>query len=243
MKPYLITLAISLAAGCLMAADATPKDDLIAAAKKLGDKPNYSWKSNVEAGGNNRFGAGPTEGKTEKGGFSFVAITRGDNTIEAAIKDGKAAVKIQDGWQSSSELAEAANAGGAGGRNPARMISRLVGSFKTPAVQAADLAGKVKELKKTDETYSGDLTEDAVKELLSFGPRGGGADAPAVTGAKGNAKFWVKEGMLTKYEFKVQGTVSFNGNDREVDRTTTVEVKDVGTTKVEIPEEAKKKAS
>jgi hypothetical protein len=39
----------------------------------------------------------------------------------------------------------------------------------------------------------------------------------------------------------VQGSVSWNGNDREVDRTTTVEIKDVGTTKIEVPEDAKKK--
>jgi hypothetical protein len=37
--------------------------------------------------------------------------------------------------------------------------------------------------------------------------------------------------------------MSFNGNDREIDRTTTVEIKDVGTTKLTVPEEAKKKLS
>ena len=56
-------------------------------------------------------------------------------------------------------------------------------------------------------------------------------------------KFWVKDGVLSKYEYTVKGTVSFNGNDREVDRTTTIEIKDVGSTKVTVPEEAKKKMS
>ena len=37
--------------------------------------------------------------------------------------------------------------------------------------------------------------------------------------------------------------MSFNGNDREIDRTTTVEIKDVGTTKLTVPDEAKKKLS
>jgi hypothetical protein len=49
--------------------------------------------------------------------------------------------------------------------------------------------------------------------------------------------------VISKYEFKVQGTRSFNGNDREIQQSTTVEVKDLGTTKVSIPEEAKKKLS
>ena len=42
-------------------------------------------------------------------------------------------------------------------------------------------------------------------------------------------------------EFKVTGKVDFNGNEIDVDRTTTVEVKEVGTTKVNVPEAAKKK--
>jgi hypothetical protein len=38
----------------------------------------------------------------------------------------------------------------------------------------------------------------------------------------------------------VRGTINFGGNDVEVDRTTTIEIKDVGKTKVEVPEAAKK---
>jgi hypothetical protein len=37
--------------------------------------------------------------------------------------------------------------------------------------------------------------------------------------------------------------MNLNGEDRDVDRTTTVEFKDVGTTKLEVPEAAKKKLS
>jgi hypothetical protein len=37
--------------------------------------------------------------------------------------------------------------------------------------------------------------------------------------------------------------MNFNGNDIDVDRDTTVEIKDVGATKVEVPEGAKKKLS
>ena len=43
-----------------------------------------------------------------------------------------------------------------------------------------------------------------------------------------------------KYQFHVQGTVSFNGNDRDIDRTTTVEIKDVNTTKIEVSDDVKK---
>lgn len=49
--------------------------------------------------------------------------------------------------------------------------------------------------------------------------------------------------MLSKYEFTLQGKVNYQGNDIDIDRTTTVEVKGIGSTKVSVPEEAKKKAS
>ena len=35
------------------------------------------------------------------------------------------------------------------------------------------------------------------------------------------------------------GTVTFNGNDRDIDRTTTTEFSNVGSTTVTIPDEAK----
>ena len=64
---------------------------------------------------------------------------------------------------------------------------------------------------------------------------------------KGTAKFWVKEGLLSKYENHIEGKVPArgDGNGREFDmnRTTTVEIKDVGTTKIEVPAEARKKLS
>ena len=74
---------------------------------------------------------------------------------------------------------------------------------------------------------------------MTFGRRGG--QAPEVSNAKGSAKFWIKDGVITKYQFKVSGTISRNGNDVNIDRTTTTEIKDVGTTKVTVPDEAKSK--
>ena len=91
-----------------------------------------------------------------------------------------------------------------------------------------------------DGAYAGDLTEEGAKSFLVFGGRGG-ADGPVVSNAKGSVKFWVKDGLLAKYQYTVKGSISFNGNDRDVDRATTVEIKNIGTTKVEVPDEAKKK--
>jgi hypothetical protein len=78
---------------------------------------------------------------------------------------------------------------------------------------------------------------------MTFGRRPGGGQAPAISNAKGSVKFWIKDGVLTKYQFKLQGTMNRNGEDMDIGRTTTVEIKDVGATKVTVPEEAKNKMS
>ena len=235
MKKHILFGTMALLVGSLLAANAAPKDDLTAAAKKLADKDNYSWKQKTENAGGGGFGGGTGEGKTEKDGCLWLSMTMRDNTIEAVKKGDKGAIKTQDGWQSLSEATS-------GDPGPVTFLARRLQNFKSPAAQAEELAGKVKELKQDGDVYSGELTEEGAKSQLMFGGRGGG-NGPEISGAKGSVKFWVKDGLLSKYEVKVQGKVSFNGNDRDVDRTTTIEIKDIGSTKVEVPDDAKKKLS
>jgi hypothetical protein len=238
MKRNLLIGTILLTGGALLAAD--PKDDVTAAAKKLAGKDNYSWKQNTENAGGGGFGGGAAEGKTQKDGLIWMSRQgRNDNTIVSLKKGEKGAIKTQDGWQSLEELT--AGGGGGGGGGGGRFMAMGMRNMKAPADQAADLVSKVKELKKDGDAYSGDLTEDGAKSLLSFGGGRGGGNGPEISGAKGSVKFWLKDGLLAKYEMKVKGTVSFGGNDRDVDRTTTVEINDVGSTKIDVPDEAKKK--
>jgi hypothetical protein len=235
MKRHLLFGTMALLAGSLLAANAAPKDELTAAAKKLADKDNYAWKQTTENAGGGGFGGGTSEGKTEKDGYLWLSMTMRDNTIEAVKKGEKGAIKTQDGWQSLSEATS-------GDPGPATFIARRMQNFMAPAAQAEDLAGKTKELKQDGDVYSGELTEEGAKSQLMFGGRAGG-NGPEISGAKGSVKFWVKDGVLSKYEIKVKGTVSFNGNDRDIDRTTTVEIKDIGATKIQVPEGAQKKLS
>ncbi|MFO1497015.1 MAG: hypothetical protein U1G07_01235 [Verrucomicrobiota bacterium] len=211
---------------------ASPKEEVTAAAKKLGEQPNYTWKQTVVVPEGAQFRPGPTEGKIEKDGYTVVSSSFGDNTTQTVLKGTKGAMTNRDGvWESLDEVEKEEGFG--------RFRAAMARNLKPPAIQAADLATGTKDLKKDGDTYSGDLTEETAKTLLTF-RRGGGADA---SNAKGSVKFWVKDGALVKYEYKVKGTVSFNGNDRDVDRTTTVEITDVGSTKVTVPEQAKKKVS
>jgi hypothetical protein len=229
MKRNLLFGFLLLAAGTLLA---DPKEDVTTAAKALGEKDNYSWKSTTEFGGNSR----ASEGKIEKDGATWLSMAARDNTIEAILKGSKGAIKTEDGWQS---LEDAAN----DQQGPGRFMARRLKNFKAPAAEAQDIVTKVKELKVDEGAVVGDLTEDGAKSLLAFGGRGGGNNPPEISGAKGNVKIWVKDGLVAKYVIHVQGTVTRNGNDQDVDRTTTVEIKDVGATKVKVPDEAKSKLS
>jgi hypothetical protein len=232
MKKTILLGTMALLAGSLLAVDSSPKDDVTSAAKKMGNQTNYTWKTTVVVPEDAQFKPGPTDGQTEKEGFTHVKMSFFDNPLQIVLKGKKGAFTDQDGaWQLASEAE--------GGEGPGRFMAMMVQNFQTPAEEAVELAGFAKELKKEGDVYSSDLTEEGAKAKLTF-RRGGGA---TVTNPKGSVKFWVKDGALTKYEFKVKGTVNWNGNDFDNDRTTTVEIKDVGTTKVEVPEEAKKKLS
>lgn len=232
MKRIAIAAALALCALPALAADA--KETVIAAAKKLADAQNYTYKQTVAVPEGSQFRPGPTTGKVEKGGATYLLMSFGDNESEAVIQGEKGAMTNQDGnWESLSEIE--------GQEGFGRFRAAMLRNFTAPAKQAQELAEGAKELKQDGEVISGDLTEEAAKKFLSTFRRRGGGDGVEVSGATGSVKFWVKDGALTKYEYKSKGKVSFNGNDREVDRTTTVEIKDLGTTKVNIPEAAKKK--
>ncbi|MGI9244579.1 MAG: hypothetical protein ACR2RV_27505, partial [Verrucomicrobiales bacterium] len=169
-----------------------------------------------------------------------LSSTRGDRTSESLIKGKKATTKRDGSWTAIEERTEGDGEGRRRGRG-----GRDLRNFKSPAVRAEELIGKVAEIKKDGDAYSGDLSAEDAKAMVTFGGgrRGGGDDAaarPEPTGLKVTAKFWIKDGVLAKYETVTAGSISFNGNERDLARTTTTEIKDIGTTKIDVPEEASK---
>ena len=230
MFKHIFVGAMVILAGAVISANADPKDDVTAAVKKLADGGNYTWTSTVDA----QFGASTTKGTTDKTDGTFFTQTRGDNSTDVAVLNGKAAIKTDDGWKTAEDAAA-----GAQGMNT--FMARMLQTYKTPADQAATYADKIDTFQKTDDGYSADLTPDMVKMLATFGRRrgGNGGAAPEITDPKGSLKVWIKDGAISKMVLTIQGSVSFNGNDVQIDRTTTTEYTDVGSTKVAIPDEAK----
>jgi hypothetical protein len=234
MKRNILFGTMLLLAGSLFAADSNPMGEVRAAIVSLGGLPNYSWQVTVEPpNGGGRFN-GPTDGKTDRSGYICLTMTRDDATIEAVLKGIKGAVKTPEhGWQSLAEFGQAT-----GDRN--QFLARQLEDYLPLMGQAANLSGSVVELKKDGDADAGDMTENGAKFLLASGWPATRDKTVTVTHPKGTVKFWVKDGQLLKYEYHVQGAVRFNGKDQNVDETTTVVIKDVGTTQVEVPDEAKK---
>jgi len=262
-------IASTFAAACAAAfVHAAPTDDLAAAAKKLGDAANYSWTATTEIA-NSQFPAMPVEGQTEKGGLTVITRSFNGNSMQTVRKGDQVVMQNQQGeWMTMEEMrAQFANRGGGGGGGDGgapggggggggnRGGSGGRGGFGfgggnqvNPAEEAANLIAKIKDAKIVDGAITATLSAEDVAPLLAFGGGrggrgggGGGNPPPAPTNASGSVKFWVKDGALVKYVVNVKGTVSFGGQDREIDRTTTTEFKNVGSTKVSVPDEAKKK--
>ena len=102
---------------------------------------------------------------------------------------------------------------------------------------------KIKDLKSTDGTISGQLPDEIVRELASFGRRGRGGDPGA---GPSNAKGWIKvkltDGQITKTILEIESEMRTpDGGTQTVNAITTTEIKDVGTTKLEVPDAVKSK--
>ena len=231
MRFHALVCVLALSAGNLFAAEPSAKEAVAAAAKKLGESSSYAWRQTTAVRDDSQFRPGPQDGKIDKEGTLVLSMSFGDNTMEVVRKGDKGAATTQDGWQSFAEMES--------GEGFMPFFARRLRTTKAPAEQAAELVTYAKELKKDGEAYVSDLTDEGAKAaIVGFRKGDGGLTANS---AKGSVKFWVKEGVLAKYEYQVKGETEWNGNANESDRTTTVEIKEVGAAKVVIPEAAKKK--
>lgn len=228
---------------------AAPADDVKAAAKKLSDATSYAWTTKTEnaGGGGGGFGAGATNGVTEKGGYTLITRESQMGSMQTLRKGEQVVMQDRDGnWVTREEMmaqfggGQGGPGGGQGGQRGMR--GGMFGGGVNPAEEAATLVDSAKDLKVADGAIVGTLSEEAVAQRLNPFGRPGGQPAAAPKNASGTVKFWVKDGALTKYELNVKGTTTGrDGQERQTDRTTTTEIKDIGSTKVTVPDAAKKK--
>ena len=226
------------------------RDSVTAAATALGKAANYTWQTLQDFGPNSQY---QTDGKTEKDGFTVVSMNIMSNTFGFVRKGTNFVIQLPDsGWQTVAEATQASRGGlGSGDRGPG-MIIPTVATLQLPAVEVTNLIALASDWKVEGEKITGTLTEDGAKAILGDrGRRNGWESAPRGTGgsglqafasnAKGTVTFWVADGVLTKYQTHITGSMDYGlGKSTGVDRTKTVTVKDVGTTKVVVPDDARK---
>lgn len=230
MKHILLSTVIALTASSAFAAETAPAENVKQAVDKLNAAANYSWTTTIKMP-DMPFEPSPVKGSTEKDGLSKVSQDFNENTIEAVFKGDKVVVKDESGWQ----LLNAAEGMGA-------MMGGWLTANGTAGQEAAKLLKYAKALKAgEDGLISGDLTEEGAKDLLTFRTRDN--TPPPPKDAKGSVKFWIKDNSLAKFESHVQGKVSFgmDQEERDFQMTRTVDIQKVGSTKVDVPDEARKK--
>jgi len=184
MKKFILIGLVGLLAGVLSAGEAksSSKEKITAAAKQLGDKDNYSWTTSMKEADGTAGKLGTIDGKAEKGGVTFLGFAIGGLPVEVCMKGDKGTAKALEGWQTFEEIAQTGGTASA--------VVRFLRSYQTPVTESVGLAGKVNDLKEADGAISGELKDDAVKEMLLFGTRQReGQEAPKATDAKGSVKF------------------------------------------------------
>ena len=122
---------------------------------------------------------------------------------------------------------------------PAR--SNLQNTLNRPHEEIAVIIAGSEDMKADGEVISGRLTETSAQLLLVHA---GQKDLTPLR-ASGTFRLWVKDGALVKYETNLEGVLQLEtpAGRREytVHQTATTSVSNVGTTKVDVPEAARKK--
>ena len=232
MKKALIIGLIGLLAHTLSTAQSSPQDKIMSAAKQLGDQPNYRWTTTIKEGDSAPFPG--ISGKTTKGGPTCLTTMMGTTPSDVYLDGQKGTAKGSGGWQSFDEIAK-------GGGFAAALVGYLR-SYKVPSVECGAFSKELQDVKEKEGILSGELKSEAAKAYLEFFiPRFAGQEPPKLGDPRGSMKFWIEKGVLTKYEIDVQCKVTRGDQESDFHRITTIEIKNVGTTKLEVPEGAKQK--
>ncbi|MEO7415031.1 MAG: hypothetical protein ABIZ81_16950 [Opitutaceae bacterium] len=246
----------------------SPVDSAILAAMNLREAGNYQWTSTVEDDGRFYVIEGKTrkDGYTLVNMPMVGSIQRkiggsGADMQRAVFKgDMDFVVETPDGWKTQAELAAVAvaprrgshagarrrpaSAGGGGAigpGHPAFRYSNLQLNLSHPHDELGIIVGSYSEIRPDAAGACGTLSEQGAKLLLVHP----GQNEITPLRASGTFKLWLKDGVLVRYEVQLAGTISVGvGSNRweiSLRQTTTTEVKAVGTTPFEVPEEAKRK--
>lgn len=220
---------------------ADPPEALKAAVEKLAKGSNYTWTTTFTFP-DAPIHPGPLNGQIDTNGFLLVSQNIGRGDFEAVIKDGIGVLKLPVGWLGAQEIVDGNPAGAVG---PAFLMSRVLFNVRRPDIQTAELLKMGASFTKDDQgVIIEQLGEKDVVTLIRNGVTGRpNPQPPPLKAAKGSVKYWLNDGLIGKYEINLQAQMLPSAHERAVDfkPTTTVEITNVGITKVVVPDAAREK--
>ena len=187
-----------------------------------------------------------------------------DNQIAAVFKGAEhCVIQTPDGWKTPAELARAPRVDqrrgappGSGGDPgvPSRRgrpgsapngtpppYSNLQLNLSRPHEEIGLIVGSYTEIRSDGDVITGTLSETGAKLLLVHA----GQNELTPLKASGTFRLWVTDGHLVKYELRLNGTLAVETpsarREVEVHQKSTTEIKAVGATTFEVPEEARRK--
>lgn len=230
MKPFLAVLV-------LLAAPRDAKDDVQRALQKLAAAENFSWmamtieESDVKAPEEAEW----FEGQSTRSGWRKVSKPGSKATEDAWVKDDRIALRTPEGWKAVDLEAVVP------GQKPDKIVRRAqeFHQARDPLRQATILSGRGQSLvRHEDGLISGQVAALDGPRVLEHALTSGNK---IPEGAAFRVNFRIKDGILASYELVVTyRSVRKDGREVENVLSMAVEFSEVGTTALDIPEEARK---
>ena len=214
---------------------AAPAEPLFAALDALQAAPNCTWVIATEMTGA-PFNVAPIRGRTDSEGWLVLEAELPGTVRRAAGRGRDRVVEAADGWRSGAEIE--------GLRAEERQVARDLGAVPTPVDELTGLLPILGGLRReADGSYFGAVPEDTAERLIRaiVSGRAPGGFVPELRAPFGNVRVWLRDGRLQRYVISAAATASLPFGTKEIKRVSTVEIREVGATRVDVPAEAKAK--
>jgi len=212
-------------------------EGLVRATKKAAELDNYSFKSQTRIdGGHGKGNAKPITGKFEKD--APCSLESGKTHV---YREGARLVfKWREVWMRSESAAKKDKSQDKEAKKFLQMISEI-GALRAPHQELSQFEEYLAEVREVDApeengvVFEGTLTPEGAQRLVS-----GDEKTKGDLTYSGTARVWLTaEESVAKYEVTIKITGRKKGKDVNQTVTRTVEIFDVGTTKVEVEEAAR----
>ena len=219
--------------GTALAADPPPASDppqvVKDAIQKLADSANFTWRAITRE--TSQSVTVIQDGQTQQDGSTLIRLNSGGSNIQIALKGGSSVLNVGGAWMTADEATDQ------------RQAARFMSTVTSPALVAGRIASRLDNLRADGSEFVAQLSGGEVNNVISplYSLDAIRIRGVSETGAKATIKFWITAGVLTKYQVHATGTMTRGGDATPVDLTVTVDFRDIGTTKVSLPEQARKK--